>query len=66
MISGYAPWFHEELKRRVEKDCVDRAVQLGQGMAGDFADYRYAVGFIAGQKYALDLAEEIKQETDRL
>lgn len=64
MIGGGNPWFHEELQRRVLKDKIEKSVELGDGLAADFADYRYACGVIAGMSLALDIAEEIKKEQE--
>lgn len=65
MIGGYNPWFVEELKRRIEAQALEKAMDLARGAAGDFADYRGAVQFIAGMQFALELAEDIKKEMDR-
>lgn len=65
MIGGYNPWFNEELSRRIEKERVVRAQSLMAGVAGDFADYRYAVGFNDGMALVLTIADEIKREQDR-
>lgn len=65
MIGAYHPYFHEELIRRVVKESLERAEDLGNGAAGDFADYRYAVGFIAGLKLSLEIAEDIRRECDK-
>ena len=64
MIGGYHPWFHEELERRVLADKTDKALSLAAGAAGDFADYRYACGLLAGLDLALEIAGEIKKELD--
>jgi hypothetical protein len=64
MIGGYNPWFVEELNRRIEVECADKSLQLGQGMAGDFADYRYEVGVIAGLHLAAEIVDQIKREQD--
>lgn len=66
MIGGYHPWFHEELKRRVVALRAERAESLISGAAaGDFADYRYAVGFGDGLNAALDIADEIRAEQEK-
>ena len=64
MIGGYHPYFHEEFKRRVESKRQERLESLALGACGDFADYRYAIGFFGGLQEALDLAEDIKKEQD--
>lgn len=64
MIGGYSPWFNEELSRRVLQKKIDKSMELGDGFAADFPDYRYAVGFIAGMLEALDIADEIKKEQE--
>ena len=65
MIGGYNPWFIEELSRRVEQERLEKSGDLGRGAAGDYADYRYEVGFIAGMAHVLTIADEIKKEMDR-
>lgn len=65
MIGGYNPWYIQELKTRIANECVDKSIELGQGMAGDFADYRYAVGLLDGLRLASDIADQIKQEQDK-
>jgi hypothetical protein len=37
---------------------------LGDGLAQDFADYRYRAGKIAGLKDAIDLCEQAEKETE--
>lgn len=64
MIGGGNPWFHEELQRRVLKEKIDKSLELGEGLAGDFADYRYTCGVLAGLNLALDFAEDIKKEQE--
>lgn len=64
MIGAFHPWFHEELKRRIEAVKAERAASLMQGAAGDFADYRYAVGFGDALSTALDIANEIRAEQE--
>jgi hypothetical protein len=64
MIGGYSPWYVAELTRRIDEECAQKSLEIGQGMCGDFADYRYAVGVIAGLHLAADFADEIKREQD--
>lgn len=64
MIGGYSPWFCEELTCRVAKERAERAMSLANGAAGDFADYRYAVGFMDGMELALTIADEIRKEQE--
>lgn len=63
MIGG-SFWFAEELQSRVLKEKIEKSMELGEGLAGDFPDYRYACGVIAGMSLALDIAEEIKKEQE--
>lgn len=65
MLGGYNPWFIEELNRRANAMRQDRLEALGAGGCGDFADYRYGVGFFDGLQMTLTLADEIKRELDR-
>lgn len=64
MIGSYNSYFHEALKARIEKDRLERADGMARGMCGDFADYRYAVGFVDGMNRVLELADDIKKEHD--
>lgn len=61
MIGSHHIYFHEELIRRVTADKIEKALQLSQGYAQDYPDYRYACGVLAGLDLALDIAEEIKK-----
>lgn len=65
MIGGHHPWFTEQLKLRVEAMQAERARSLMGGAAGDFADYRYAVGFADGLDAALAIANEIRAEQEK-
>ena len=64
MIGGGSNWFAEEAKRRIEADQTDKRAGLGNGDAGDFADYRYGVGFIAGLETAKDFIDQIIKEQE--
>lgn len=64
MIAGNYHYFSEELQSRVLKDKIEKSMELGEGLAADFSDYRYACGVIAGMNLALDFAEDIKKELD--
>lgn len=64
MIGGGYRWFYEELSERVIKDKIEKSMELGQGYAQDFADYRYACGVLVGLDLALEFAETIKKEQD--
>jgi hypothetical protein len=65
VISAGGNWFADELIRRIKADQEDKSMGLGRGDAGDFADYRYGVGFIAGQECALDFIEQILKEQEK-
>lgn len=62
---GYNPWFIDELARRIENDRKERATDLGQGGAPDFAAYQYDCGVIEGLRLAAEHAADIKNEQDR-
>ncbi len=64
MITGSSQWLYDEIIRRVEIDRAEKAVQIGEGYCQDYADYRYSVGFLAGMKHALEIAEDIKKEQE--
>jgi hypothetical protein len=64
LIGSYSPWFLEEFNRRIDEECAQKSLELGQGMAGNFEDYRYGVGLIAGLHLAADIADQIKKEQD--
>lgn len=64
MIGGFHPWFCEELNRRIAQRRAERAMSLASGAAGDFADYRYGVGYLDGLQAALDVADEIRKEQE--
>jgi hypothetical protein len=64
MIGGYSPWFLEEFSRRVDEESATRAMNLGQGFATSYDQYRELVGFIAGLDRARAIADEIKREQD--
>jgi len=64
MIGGYHSWT-QELNTRIERERANKAAELGSGMAGDFADYRYGVGVIEGLRLASEIAEEIIKEQER-
>jgi hypothetical protein len=65
VIGSNPNWFQQELERRIVADQTNRCTSLGQGIAGDFADYRYGVGFIAGLETALDISKEIMKELEQ-
>jgi hypothetical protein len=65
VIGSNPTWFQTELARRIEADQTDRCKSLGSGAAGDFSDYRYGVGFIAGLELALDISKEIMKELEQ-
>jgi len=65
MIGGYNPWFIEQLQMRLGKERVEKAVQLGGGLAIDFSDYRFGCGVIFGLELASTMIDELKQEIDK-
>lgn len=64
MIGGYHPWFHQELQRLVEVERREKAEDMARGACGDFADYRYAVGYVDGMNRVLELADDIRKKQD--
>lgn len=62
---GNYQWFYSEIERRVLADKTTKALDLAQGAAADFADYRYGCGVLAGLDLALEIAGEIKKELDQ-
>lgn len=64
MIGGYSPWFCEQLASRVMQRWVERSASLAMGAAQDFADYRYAVGYLQGLKDAIEIADDIRKEQE--
>ena len=65
MIGGYSPWFSQELEKRVAHERGERLETMGNGFCGDFADYRYAIGFLDGMRRALEIAEDIRKEQEQ-
>ena len=64
MIGGFHPWFSDELTRRIEGKRLERLESLSLGACGDFADYRYAIGFFDGLKEALEIANDIRKDQE--
>ncbi len=64
MIGGNPHWFVEEMTRRVAQERDGRAEVVLNGLVADFADYRFAVGFLEGMQFALGIAEDIKKDMD--
>lgn len=62
MIGGYNPWFHEELKRRLEARVIERAEALISGTIPDYPGYREECGRAAGLREAIETAEELMGE----
>ena len=65
MIGGFSPWFSDEFARRVVHERGERLEGMGNGFCGDFADYRYTVGFLDGMRKALEIAEDIRKEQEQ-
>ena len=65
MIGSYSPWFIATLRDRLEKEQVDRAIQLGDDFAADFAAYRYGCGMVQGLRLAVEIMDQLKQEVDK-
>jgi hypothetical protein len=65
MIGSYSPWFNERLKELIEKERVQKAVDLGNAYAQDFADYRYGCGLIEGLRLAGELVDHLQQEVEK-
>jgi hypothetical protein len=62
---GGPNWLEEELGKRVAKERSEKAESLLTGLCGDFADYRYAVGFADGMQRVIEIAEDIRKEQER-
>jgi hypothetical protein len=64
MIGSYAPFFIDELVKRVTEAKINRAVGLATGSA-DYPTYKYECGLMAGLDLALEIADEIKRDIDK-
>lgn len=55
MIGTIDTRFHREARAAVEAAILEQSLQLADGRAGSFEDYKRRVGFIAGLRASLEI-----------
>lgn len=59
------PQLARTLRAKLEHRRAELIIQLGEGFAGDWADYKERSGVIKGLKEAIDICEQAEKEMDR-
>ncbi len=61
-MSGLDLRLYEKILDAASQVMADRMEQLTRGIAADYTDYRYRVGYLAGMHDLLKIAKEAQEE----